>query len=176
MIMPRGQQLLLPANPVFVVFTLVTALLINMLVNISLVGNAAWMPDVLALVLVFWCVHQPRIVGIGVAFFLGVVTDVHQAALLGQHALTYTALGFLAAVIERRLLWFTVPSQAMQVLPLFLVAHAMELTVRMMSGALFPGWTIFLAPVLEALLWPVVSVILLAPQRRAPDPDDTRPL
>jgi rod shape-determining protein MreD len=176
MIMPRGQQLLLPANPVFVVFTLVTALLINMLVNISLVGNAAWMPDVLALVLVFWCVHQPRIVGIGVAFFLGVVTDVHQAALLGQHALTYTALGFLAAVIERRLLWFTVPSQAMQVLPLFLAAHAMELTVRMMSGALFPGWTIFLAPVLEALLWPVVSVILLAPQRRAPDPDDTRPL
>lgn len=176
MIMPRGQQLLLPANPVFVAFTLVTALLINMLVNISLVGNAAWMPDVLALVLVFWCVHQPRIVGIGIAFFLGVVTDVHQAALLGQHALTYTALGFLAAVMERRLLWFTVSSQAMQVLPLFLAAHAMELTVRMMSGALFPGWTIFLAPVLEALLWPVVSVILLAPQRRAPDPDDTRPL
>jgi rod shape-determining protein MreD len=140
------------------------------------VGNAAWMPDFLALVLVFWCVHQPRIVGIGIAFFLGVATDVHQSALLGQHALSYTALGFLAAVIERRLLWFTVPSQAMQVLPLFLAAHAMELVVRMMSGALFPGWTIFLAPVLEAVLWPVMSVILLAPQRRAPDPDATRPL
>ena len=176
MIMRQGQQLLLPANPLFVAFTLVMALLINMLVNISLVGNAAWMPDFLALVLVFWCVHQPRIVGIGIAFFLGVATDVHQSALLGQHALTYTALGFLAAVIERRLLWFTVPSQAMQVLPLFLAAHAMELLVRMMSGALFPGWTIFFAPVLEAVLWPVMSVILLAPQRRAPDPDDTRPL
>jgi len=176
MIMPRGHQLLLPANPLFVAFTLVMALLINMLVNISLVGNAAWMPDFLALVLVFWCVHQPRIVGIGIAFFLGVATDVHQSALLGQHALIYTALGFLAAVIERRLLWFTVPSQAMQVLPLFLAAHAMELVVRMMSGALFPGWTIFLAPVLEAVLWPVMSVILLAPQRRAPDPDATRPL
>ena len=176
MIMPRGQQLLLPANPLFVAFTLATALLINMLVNMSLVGNAAWTPDFLALVLVFWCVHQPRIVGIGIAFFLGVATDVHQSALLGQHALTYTALGFLAAVIERRLLWFTVPSQAMQVLPLFLAAHAMELVVRMTSGALFPGWTIFLAPVLEAVLWPVMSVILLAPQRRAPDPDETRPL
>jgi rod shape-determining protein MreD len=176
MIMPRGHQLLLPANPLFVAFTLVTALLVNMLVNISFVGNAAWMPDFLALVLVFWCVHQPRIVGIGIAFFLGVATDVHQSALLGQHALTYTALGFFATVIQRRLLWFTVPSQAMQVLPLFLAAHAMELLVRMMSGALFPGWSIFLAPVLEALLWPVVSVILLAPQRRAPDPDETRPL
>ena len=34
----------------------------------------------------------------------------------------------------------------------------------------------FIAPVLEALLWPVVSVLLLAPQRRAPNPDDNRPL
>ena len=176
MIMPRGHQLLLPANPLFVAFTLVTALLVNMLVNISLVGNAAWMPDFLALVLVFWCVHQPRIVGIGIAFFLGVATDVHQSALLGQHALTYTALGFFATVIQRRLLWFTVPSQAMQVLPLFAVAHALELMVRMMSGALFPGWPIFLAPLLEAVLWPVVSVFLLAPQRRAPNPDANRPL
>lgn len=176
MIMPRGQQLLLPANPLFVLFTLLTALFANMVVNISLVGNAAWMPDFLALVLVFWCVHQPRLVGIGVAFFFGVATDVHQAALLGQHAMSYTALGFMAIMVHRRLLWFTVPSQAMQVLPLFVVAHALELTVRMMSGALFPGWMILLAPLLEAALWPVVSVLLLAPQRRAPNPDLNRPL
>ena len=176
MIMPRGQQLLLPANPLFVLFTLISALFANMVVNISLVGNAAWMPDFLALVLVFWCVHQPRLVGIGVAFFFGVATDVHQAALLGQHAMSYTALGFMAIMVHRRLLWFTVPSQAMQVLPLFVVAHALELTVRMMSGALFPGWMILLPPLLEAVLWPVVSVFLLAPQRRAPNPDLNRPL
>ena len=174
--MPRGHQLLLPASPLFIGGTLLAALLVNMLVNMTLIGNAAWMPDFLALVLVFWCVHQPRMVGIGVAFFFGVVTDVHQAALLGQHALTYTALGFLAVMVHRRLLWFTVPSQAMQVLPLFLTAHALELTVRMMSGSVFPGWSIVLAPLLEALLWPVVSVFLLAPQRRAPNPDVTRPL
>ena len=176
MIMPRGQQLLLPANPLFVLLTLIAALFANMVVNISLVGNAAWMPDFLALVLVFWCVHQPRLVGIGVAFFFGVATDVHQASLLGQHAMSYTALGFMAIMVHRRLLWFTVPSQAMQVLPLFVVAHAIELTVRMMSGALFPGWMILLAPLLETVLWPVISVLLLAPQRRAPNPDLNRPL
>lgn len=176
MIMPRGQQLLLPANPLFILFTLLAALFANMVVNISLVGNAAWMPDFLALILVFWCVHQPRMVGIGVAFFFGVATDVHQSALLGQHALSYTALSFMAIMVHRRLLWFTVPSQGMQVLPLFAVAHALELLVRMMSGALFPGWMILLAPLFEALLWPVVSVLLLAPQRRAPNPDANRPL
>ena len=176
MIMPRGQQLLLPASPWFIGFTLLAALFANMVANISFVGNAAWMPDFLSLVLVFWCVHQPRLVGIGVAFFFGVITDVHQASLLGQHALTYTALGFLAIMIHRRLLWFTVPSQAMQVLPVFVAAHALELTVRMMSGALFPGWMIVIAPIAEALLWPLVSVVLLAPQRRAPNPDANRPL
>ena len=176
MIMPRGQQVLLPANPVFILFTLLLALFANMVMTISFVGNAAWTPDFLALVLVFWCVHQPRLVGIGVAFVFGVAMDVHQSALLGQHALTYTALGFMAILMHRRLLWFTVPSQAMQVLPMFMAAHALELTVRLMSGALFPGWLIFLAPLAEALLWPVVSVLLLAPQRRAPNPDANRPL
>jgi rod shape-determining protein MreD len=41
---------------------------------------------------------------------------------------------------------------------------------------MFPGWTLMLAPVFEALLWPVVAWLLLAPQRRAPDPDANRPL
>ena len=176
MIMPRGQQLLLPANPLFVLVTLLLALLANMLINISLVGNAAWTPDFLAVTLVFWCIHQPRLVGISVAFFFGVASDVHQATLMGQHALTYTALGFFSLMIHRRLLWFTVPSQAFQVLPLFAASHAIELAVRMMSGSAFPGLWILLAPVIESLLWPVFSVILLLPQRRTPNPDANRPL
>ncbi|MFM2239879.1 MAG: rod shape-determining protein MreD [Pseudomonadota bacterium] len=176
MIMPRGQPLLLPAKTSFVVFSLLAALLINMLQGMGWGGNAPWVPDVLALVLVFWCVHQPMRIGIGWAFFLGLVMDVHQAGLLGQYALSYTVLGFLATMIHRRLLWFTVPSQALQVLPLFVAAHALSLLLRIGSGANFPGWSLLFAPLLEALLWPLVSVVLLAPQRRAPDPDANRPL
>jgi rod shape-determining protein MreD len=63
-----------------------------------------------------------------------------------------------------------------QVLPLFAAAHAIELGIRMLAGGAFPGPVVLLAPVLEATLWPVVSVLLLAPQRRAPDPDENRPL
>jgi rod shape-determining protein MreD len=69
-----------------------------------------------------------------------------------------------------------VPSQAVQVFPLFAAAHAIALAIRMVAGGMFPGWDIILAPVLEAMLWPVASVLLLAPQRRAPDPDENRPL
>jgi rod shape-determining protein MreD len=172
MIMRPGQQLLLPANPLFIWFSLVLALFVNMLP----LGRTPWMPDLLAITLVFWSVHQPLRVSVGAAFLFGILMDVHQAALLGQHALAYTALSFLAIAIHRRLLWFTVPSQAVQVLPLFVASHAIELAIRMVAGGMFPGVSIVLAPVIEAALWPIVSIILLAPQRRAPDPDENRPL
>jgi len=176
MIMRPGQQLLLPASPVFIWASLLAALLLNMLQNMGLWGRAPWTPDLVAIVLVFWTVHQPLRVGVAAAFVFGLCMDVHQAALLGQHAMSYTVLSYLAITIHRRLLWFSVPMQALQVLPLFVAAHAIELVLRLLGGGAFPGAWIFLAPVIEAALWPLVSVALLLPQRRAPDPDADRPL
>ena len=114
--------------------------------------------------------------GVVTAFVFGLLMDVHQSGLLGQHAMAYAVLSFFAITIHRRLLWFTVPLQAAQVFPLFLVAHAIALLLRMLAGGTFPGLLILLSPILEALLWPIASVVLLAPQRRAPDPDANRPL
>ena len=173
MIMPRGSdQLLLPANPLFIGFTLLVALALNMLP----LGRVPGLPDWLALVLVFWNVHQPRRVGVGVAFLFGLAMDVHEGALLGQHALAYTLLSFVAITMHRRLLWFGVLEQALQVLPLFAAAHLVSLLVRLAAGGMFPGWWVLAAPVAEALLWPLAVLLLLAPQRRPPDPDENRPL
>lgn len=176
MIMRPGQQLLLPANPWFIWSSLVVALLLNMLENMGVWGRAAWSPDVLAVVLVFWTVHQPLRVSIGAAFIFGLLMDAHQGGLLGQHAMSYTILSFFAITMHRRLLWFSVPSQAAQVLPLFVAAHAVELVLRLLGGGTFPGWWVLLAPLIEAAMWPLASVLLLAPQRRAPNPDANRPL
>lgn len=172
MIMRSGQPLLLPANPVFIWFTLCLALLIDMLP----LGRLPWRPDLLALVLMFWTIHQPLRVGIGAAFVFGLFVDVHRTGLLGEHALVYTALSFLAIMIHRRILWFPVSSQALQVLPLLVAAHVLELALRLLSGGDFPGWSFWLAPLLQALLWPMVSLLLLMPQHRAHDPDENRPL
>jgi rod shape-determining protein MreD len=169
---PGQQQLLLPVSPVFIWSSLAVALAINMVP----LGRIAWMPDLLALVIVFWSVHQPARIGIGAAFVFGLLMDVNQASMLGQHALAYTTLGFLATMIHRRLLWYPVISQALQVLPLFALAHFIELAVRMVGGGFFPGWTLLVAPLVEAALWPLVSLVLLAPQRRTPEPDANRPL
>ncbi|HEY0202086.1 MAG TPA: rod shape-determining protein MreD [Burkholderiaceae bacterium] len=166
------QQLLLPANPLFIWGSLLVALALNMLP----LGRAPWRPDLLMLLLVFWGVHQPLRIGMGAAFVFGLCMDVQQSALLGQHALAYTALGYLAIAIHRRLLWFSVLAQAVQVLPLFFAAHAIEVLIRLAVGGIFPGIQVLIAPVLEALLWPLASFVLLAPQRRPPDRDENRPL
>jgi rod shape-determining protein MreD len=164
--MPRSSdQLLLPVNPWFMWTTLVGALLLNLIP----LGRQPAMPDLMALALVFWNVHQPRRVGVGAAFMFGLLMDVHDSALLGQHALAYTLLSYFAITIHRRILWFTPGAQAVHVLPLFVAAHVTSLLLRLATGAEFPGW-------FEALLWPLASWLLLVPQRRAPDPDENRPL
>ncbi len=53
------QQLLLPVSPLFIWGSLIVALLLNMLP----LGRVAWTPDLLALVIVFWAVHQPARIG-----------------------------------------------------------------------------------------------------------------
>ena len=171
-LMRPGQPLLLPAKPFFIWSSLFVALLLDLLPF----GRVLWMPDFLAVALVFWSIHQPRRVGLTVAFIGGLCLDVQQGALLGQHALAYSALIYFAIMIHRRILWFALPWQTMQLFPLFLAAHLIVTALRVIGGAAFPGWPLLLAPALEALLWPVATALLLLPQRRAPDPDANRPL
>jgi rod shape-determining protein MreD len=171
--LPRvGDQLLLPVNPWFMWFTLLMAFSLNLLPF----GRTPSIPDFMALALVFWNVHQPRRVGLGAAFVFGLLMDVHQGALLGQHALAYTLVSYAAIAIHRRMLWFSVFTQAVHVLPLLALGHLVTLLIRLMVGDVLPGWGLLAAPLFEALLWPVVSLVLLAPQRRPPDPDKNRPL
>lgn len=172
MIMPRGQPLLMPVNPVFIVASLVAGLALNMLP----LGRVPWMPDLLMVLLAFWGMQQPSRVGMGVAFVLGLCMDVSQSALLGQHALAYSVLLFGVQEVRRRLLWFGAWVQALQMIGLFAAVHALQVLGRLLSGGLFPGWGVLYAPLLEALLWPLVGWVLLAPQRRPPDKDENRPL
>lgn len=164
------QDILLPARLSTIVVSLAVALLLNFLPW----KNVALVPDFVALVLAFWCVRQPRLVGLGAAWSLGLATDVGNGVLLGQHALAYSMLAFLAITLSRRILWFGPWGQALHVAGLLLAAQAVGLLVRLAAGAEFPGWTLAAGPLIGAALWPPVSVLLLLPQRRPPEPSETK--
>ncbi len=125
---------------------------------------------------IFWNVHQPRRVGMGAAFVFGLLMDVHEGALFGQHALAYTLVSYGAIMLHRRIQWFPLGAQALHVLPLLLIAQLASLLIRLWVGGEWPGWTFFAPSLIGAALWPLIAWLLLAPQRRPVDRDETRPL
>lgn len=166
------QRILLPAQVSFIVLTLALGLLFDLLPW----GNIAGVPDLTATVLAFWCIHQPRRIGIGIAWTLGLLLDVGNGALLGQHALGYSVLAFLAFALHRRLLWFPPWQQALHILLLLLSTQLLTLVIRIAAGAGFPGWTYFAGSFICAALWPVLSFLLLLPQQRPETIDENRPI
>ena len=164
------QHILRPVRLGTIVISFVAALLLDFVPWTDL----RLTPDFVALVLVFWCVNQPRLVGLGIGWMLGLVIDAGNGVLLGQHALAYSLLAFLAMSLSRRILWFGLIQQALHVAPLLAFAVAVTALVRLAAGAEFPGWTIFVGPLIGALLWPLASVVLLAPQRRPVAPEEKR--
>lgn len=167
-----GQRILLPVNPWFIAFTLVIAFLFNVLPW----RDVRAVPDLLAAVIVFWAIREPRKIGIGIPFVLGLVMDAANGVLLGQHALAYSVMAFMANTLSRRILWFGLLAQALHVLGILLVGQLLMFGVRMVSGASFPGFAYFEGPFIAAALWPVLSFLMLAPQRRPENVDETRPI
>lgn len=156
-------EVLRPVNPGFVALTLIGALLANLL---PLSGTALVLrPDFLAVVLLYWCIQAPRFVGVGIAWLMGLLMDVGDATLFGQHALAYAFLAYAAEYLRRRVLRFPLWQQAAQVAVLLALCSALVLLVRWFGGAALPGWGFFLPALSGAALWPFVSVLLQMPQR-----------
>jgi rod shape-determining protein MreD len=166
------EHILLPVKGSFMALSITVALVLNLLPWRDLRG----VPDFVALVIAFWCVHQPRKMGIGIAWVLGLVMDASNGTLIGQHALAYAVVAFGAQWLHRRILWFPIWQQALHVLALLLVSHALMLVVRMAAGGTFPGWSFFAGSFIAAALWPVATYVLLAPQRRPEIVDENRPI
>ncbi len=168
----RPQYILLPVR----IGTIVLSFLVALLLDFLPWKDMTLVPDFVALALTFWCVRQPRLVGLGVGWLMGLLMDTGNGVLLGQHALAYSLLAFAAISLSRRILWFPWLLQAMHVAILLVGATAVEVLVRLAAGGQFPGWNVLVGPLIGALLWPVVSFMLLAPQRRAVELDETRPI
>ena len=122
-------------------------------------------PDFVALTLLYWCIQAPRYVGVGVAWTLGLVMDVVDATLFGQHALAYAVLAYGAEYFRRRVLRFPLWQQAVQVAFLLAACAMLVFIVRMVGGAPLPRWTYAVPPIVGALLWPFLTVLLQWPQR-----------
>ncbi len=167
-----SNRILRPVRSWFMFATLLLALFLNLIPS----GRVPALPDWVALTLTFWCIREPFKIGMSAGFILGIAMDIGNASVMGQHSLAYVLLAYAASSLSRRILWFPLVQQALQVLPLLLGTQLVMLMVRMLTGADFPGLTYFLGSFSATLLWHPLTYLLLLPQYQPHEKDDNRPI
>lgn len=168
-ISPPRSVLHKPASGRFMALSLILALIANLL-PWNGVAVLFW-PDLVAMVLLYWGIHQPRRVGLMTAWFFGLLMDIADGVLFGQHALAYVVMTYAAYFLHRRIQTFNLWQQALYVFGLLLLMQSLMLLVRLMFDAAFPGMLYFVASVVGAALWPTVSLLLQMPQRKKANPE-----
>ena len=155
-----------PVSNTFIVLSVFAALLLNGL-PWSGVGLLL-RPDFVAMALLYWCLHKPQRIGIGLSWAVGVLADVADASLLGQHALAYAVLAFGGVVLSRRLRMFNLRQQTVQVSGIFALTYAVYALVHwQVSG--YVVWLYFLGCLTSTLLWAPLSIMFQAMRQKRVD-------
>jgi rod shape-determining protein MreD len=113
-------------------------------------------PDFLVLVVFYWCIESPRAGGLTLAFVAGLALDVTQGVVLGQHALALTLMGAWATHLRLRIRVFSVLSQCLTIFALLTGYQFVLFWVDGATGNPVTNFGRWLAPVIGALLWPVL--------------------
>lgn len=142
---------------------------------ISLLPWRMWQlaPDLMLLVIAFWCLHEPRRINMAVAFVFGLLLDVHDAGLLGEQALAYTLAAYGTQLLSRRILRFNVVIQAIHLIPVFVLAEGVARLAHVWLAGEWAGWAWLWSALFTVALWPLADVLLLMPQRRLDDADSS---
>jgi rod shape-determining protein MreD len=117
-------------------------------------------PDFLVLTVLYWSIAQPRAAGLALAFFSGLALDLVSGVVLGQHALALTLIAAWATNLRLRIRVFSVVSQ---VLVIFALLTGYQFIIFWIDGATGNPVTTFsrwLAPLIGALIWPLMVAIL----------------
>jgi rod shape-determining protein MreD len=161
--MPVSRQLLKPVGLRFILFTFIVGFALQAIP--WGIATRDMLPDFVALLLLYWCMNQPRRVGVGWAFWLGIMLDIVDRNVFGQHSLAYCLTSWLVLSRQRQLAMFPIWHQALYVGPLLIINQIIMVAVRLVIDRVFPGWLFFVGSLVGALLWPLMSQLLQIPQR-----------
>ena len=138
-----------------------TILLALMLSIMPLPESAGWLrPDFVALTLIYWGMMQPRYFSLGTAWMTGILIDVMQGAILGQHAMTLTIIVYITIQFHLRIRVFPTWQKTATVLALISVGQFLLFWTNGVIGISSTAAS-YLGPILSStLLWPVVAALL----------------
>lgn len=119
-----------------------------------------WRPAWLTMVLIYWCMALPSRVGIGAAWFLGMLLDVQQGAVLGQNALSMAIIAYVMLNFYQRIRMFPLVQQALLVCGLLLLQQFLALWIRGMMGHPPAHWSFWMPALTSMILWPWLFIVL----------------
>jgi rod shape-determining protein MreD len=116
----------------------------------------AFRPDFLVLVVFYWSIESPRAGGLALAFVSGLALDVIQGVVLGQHALALTLMAAWATHLRLRVRVFSVMSQCLTIFALLTGYQFILFWVDGATGNPVTSFSRWLAPIIGALIWPLL--------------------
>jgi rod shape-determining protein MreD len=149
------------------VFVISLSFLVSVILTIMPLPEwgTAFRPEWVALVLIYWCMALPNLVGVGVAWLLGLLVDAAKGALLGQHALGFAITAYITIYLHQRVRVYPLSQQIFVVGFILLPYMSLTLWVKGIRGEAPHTW-LYWAPLLSSmLLWPFVFMLLRALRR-----------
>ena len=125
-----------------------------------------WRPCWLAMLLIYWCMALPERVGILSAWLLGLLFDVQQSFILGQHALGFIFLAYVIIQNHKRMRVYPLLQQSLVVCLYLLIYQAIMLLVMLLSGTITYTWFYWLPAFTSMLIWPWLFIFMRDFRRR----------
>ncbi len=117
-------------------------------------------PEFFIIVLIYWCIALPNRIGVGFGWIAGLIYDVSMDSLLGQHALTFALIAYLAIKLHQRIRVFPVWQQALTIFVLMMFQGTITLWIKGMVGHA-PPLSVFMLPAIStALFWPPAYMLM----------------
>lgn len=151
-------------NRWFIVLTVLVAILLDIL---PLPAWVIWLrPEWSVLAFIYWVMALPYLVGIGWGFLLGLILDLLNGTLLGEHALAFVILGYAILKIYQLVRVYPLLQQTAVI---FLLLFLYNLCIFIIQGCLgqLPHLLLYwLTVITSTILWPWVFILLRDWRRR----------
>ena len=117
-------------------------------------------PAFLVLTVLYWSVNAPRAGGLAIGFFAGLMLDVFQGPVLGEHALALSLITYIAVREHQRIRSKPAFQQSLIVLAALIIYEAVLFAIDGWTGHPVTSALRWVHTVTGALIWPFAAAIL----------------
>ena len=135
-------------------------------VFINMIPSGGLLPDVVALLIVYWLLTTPDQINLVTVFVLGLIMDISSGSLLGQNALAYVITSYIILRNRRKLILYNYGWQTLVVFSILLLNKVIIMTVAYIISKKLPSMEIvllgiFFPTLIGAFFWSLLNKFMI---------------